>query len=36
MYIDQAEEHKVNPYIPQPNQIFKKHSDLCLSVRLES
>jgi hypothetical protein len=33
MYINQAEEYKVGPYVPQPGQIPKEHNDLCSSAR---
>jgi hypothetical protein len=36
MYIRQAEEHKVGPYVPQSGQISEEHNDLCSSVRLGS
>jgi hypothetical protein len=31
-----AEEQKVGPYIPQPDQILKEYNNLCSSTRLGS
>jgi hypothetical protein len=29
----EAEEHKVDPYVPRPSQILKERNDLCSSAR---
>jgi hypothetical protein len=33
MYIGQAEEHKVGPYVPRPGQIPEEHNNLCSWAR---